>query len=336
MIVTACGGDDGDSADGDSQSDPTEVAEPTAAPTPTPPADDIDETDLGTRPVVIVGDRPAPVDLEITDIVEGDGAVAAAGDNVITNYVGVLHSTGLEFDASWDSGQPLQFILGEGNVIDGWDQGIEGMAVGGRRELAIPAELAYGSTGSGSGRIGPDEPLIFVVDLVGLVPADDAQPDVEVPDEPADELVTDDLVVGTGDPATPGDLVYIHYVGAAQSTGEVFDSSWGRGLDATIPFVLGTGLIHEGLEQGIEGMAVGGRRRIVVPAELAYGDTSAGNGAIAPGETLVFVVDLVGRVEGEPLPDAFDVTPEDDGTDTGEVADPTDTPAAEDEEPAEE
>ncbi|KJY43997.1 peptidylprolyl isomerase [Streptomyces sp. NRRL B-1568] len=108
-----------------------------------------------------------PADLEITDIWEGDGAVAKAGDFVKVHYVGVAFSTGEEFDASWNRGSALEFKLGAGQVIAGWDQGIQGMKVGGRRKLVIPAHLAYGDRGAG-GAIAPGETLIFVCDLMGV------------------------------------------------------------------------------------------------------------------------------------------------------------------------
>ncbi|MEU8979707.1 FKBP-type peptidyl-prolyl cis-trans isomerase [Streptomyces sp. NPDC048309] len=108
-----------------------------------------------------------PADLEIKDIWEGDGPVAKAGDFVKVHYVGVAFSTGEEFDASWNRGTPLEFQLGVGQVISGWDQGVQGMKVGGRRQLIIPAHLAYGDRGAG-GRIAPGETLIFVCDLVSV------------------------------------------------------------------------------------------------------------------------------------------------------------------------
>ena len=109
----------------------------------------------------------APTDLEITDLVEGDGPEAASGSTVSVHYVGVAHSTGEEFDASYNRGQPLDFPLGAGRVIAGWDQGVAGMKVGGRRRLVIPPHLAYGDRGAG-GVIKPGETLIFVVDLVDV------------------------------------------------------------------------------------------------------------------------------------------------------------------------
>jgi peptidylprolyl isomerase len=316
LIAGACGGDDddavsvgtddgvsesGDTDDGAASDDATgddssagddEAAEPTAVPTPTP-APETDNTDLTLKPLIVVPDLPVPDELQITDVVVGTGEEAAADDFLIMQYVGVSYSNGLQFDASWDRGQPFSFTLGAGNVIKGWDDGIAGMAVGGRRQLVIPPEQAYGENGSGSGSIGPDETLIFMVDLLGVVPAELEKPDVEVPAEPATELVINDLVEGEGEVAEAESVVWVHYVGVGQSTGEQFDASWDRGRDQAIPFVLGVGQVIAGWDQGIEGMKVGGRREIIIPADLAYGEAGAGDGVIAPNETLVFVVDLI-------------------------------------------
>ncbi|MGW3241265.1 FKBP-type peptidyl-prolyl cis-trans isomerase [Streptomyces sp. NPDC001070] len=108
-----------------------------------------------------------PADLVIRDIWEGDGAEAKAGQNVTVHYVGVAFSTGEEFDASWNRNSPFTFPLGGGRVIKGWDQGVQGMKVGGRRELTIPAHLAYGNQ-SPTPLIKPGETLIFVVDLLSV------------------------------------------------------------------------------------------------------------------------------------------------------------------------
>ena len=118
-----------------------------------------------TKPEIDFPGGDAPADLVIEDLVLGDGVEAKAGDSISAHYVGVAHSTGEEFDASWNRGAPLDFRLGVGQVIKGWDDGIAGMKVGGRRKLTIPANLAYGDRGAG-GAIKPDETLIFVVDLV--------------------------------------------------------------------------------------------------------------------------------------------------------------------------
>ena len=117
------------------------------------------------KPEIDFPDGPPPTELQITDVTEGDGAEATAGSTVSVHYVGVAHSTGEQFDASYDRGSPLQFRLGVGQVIAGWDQGVQGMKVGGRRRLVIPPHLGYGDRGAG-GVIKPGETLIFVVDLV--------------------------------------------------------------------------------------------------------------------------------------------------------------------------
>jgi peptidylprolyl isomerase len=119
-----------------------------------------------TKPDVAVPSGPPPKKLVTRDIEEGTGATATAGDEVSVQYVGVDYKTGKEFDASWDRGEPFTFKLGAGEVIAGWDQGIEGMKVGGWREMIIPPSLAYGSQGKGS--IAPNSTLVFVVDLLAV------------------------------------------------------------------------------------------------------------------------------------------------------------------------
>lgn len=119
------------------------------------------------KPVIDRVAGPPPSDLVIDDITVGDGPQAAPGQTVEVHYVGVSYSTGAEFDASWNRGRPLSFKLGVGRVIPGWDQGVAGMKVGGRRKLTIPPHLAYGDRGAG-GVIQPGETLIFVVDLLSV------------------------------------------------------------------------------------------------------------------------------------------------------------------------
>ncbi len=120
-----------------------------------------------TKPDVEVPGGPPPKQLEVEDITEGDGAEAQEGDSVTVEYVGVSYSTGKEFDSSWERAEPFTFTLGGGQVIKGWDEGIVGMKVGGRRQLIIPPDLAYGKQGAPPD-IGPNETLVFVVDLVDV------------------------------------------------------------------------------------------------------------------------------------------------------------------------
>ena len=161
LALAACGDDDEEgSAAGTGTSASTAPAEtqPEAA------GDGEISKDTKTKPAIPQPTGEPPAELESEDIVKGTGATAAAGDNVTVQYVGVNFSNGAEFDASWDRGQPFEFTLGSGQVIPGWDQGVEGMKEGGRRKLTIPSELAYGPQGSPPA-IGPDETLVFVIDL---------------------------------------------------------------------------------------------------------------------------------------------------------------------------
>jgi peptidylprolyl isomerase len=120
------------------------------------------------RPQIDKPDGDIPFELVVEDIVVGDGAEAKQGSKVSVHYVGVAFRTGEEFDASWNRGQPFEFRIGKGQVIAGWDAGVEGMKVGGRRKLTIPSALAYGARGAGAGVIQPHEPLVFVVDLLDV------------------------------------------------------------------------------------------------------------------------------------------------------------------------
>ena len=132
----------------------------TAAKTPT-------SGPLATEPKVTPPTGPAPTKLETKDLIVGTGPEAKPGQSVTVNYVGVLYTGGKEFDASWKRKEPFTFVLGKGQVIAGWDQGVAGMKVGGRRELIIPAPLGYGAKGSPPS-IPPNSALVFVVDLLGV------------------------------------------------------------------------------------------------------------------------------------------------------------------------
>jgi peptidylprolyl isomerase len=122
---------------------------------------------IGTKPTLTVPSGNPPTTLQKKDLIVGKGAEAATGKKVTVQYVGVHFSNKKQFDASWDNGQPFPFTLGAHNVIKGWDEGVPGMKVGGRRQLVIPPDLAYGPNGYPP-VIGPNETLVFVVDLVSV------------------------------------------------------------------------------------------------------------------------------------------------------------------------
>lgn len=163
-LLAACGGSSSSSSIGvgdENKSDEAliKAGETPVAKTPT-------TGPLATEPKVTPPSGPAPTKLEKKDLIVGTGKEAKAGDTVTVNYVGVLYKGGKEFDASWKRKEPFQFKLGQGQVIKGWDEGVAGMKVGGRRELVIPSELAYGKNGSPP-TIPANAPLVFVIDLLG-------------------------------------------------------------------------------------------------------------------------------------------------------------------------
>jgi peptidylprolyl isomerase len=122
---------------------------------------------MSSKPEVVIPDTAPSYQLELEDITVGDGDEATKGDVVEVHYVGVSWKSGNQFDASWDRGDTFKFGLGKGQVIRGWDEGVAGMKVGGRRRITIPPDMAYGARGAG-GVIGPNETLVFVVDLIGV------------------------------------------------------------------------------------------------------------------------------------------------------------------------
>jgi peptidylprolyl isomerase len=139
----------------------TPTATTPTATTPKPPSP------LSKKPAVTVPKGPAPKSLVVKDLIKGNGPAAKDGSKITVNYVGALYKNGKEFSSTWSAGQPFTTTLVSGGVIPGWVKGIPGMKVGGRRELIIPAALAYGKAGSGS-TIPPNSPLVFVVDLLGV------------------------------------------------------------------------------------------------------------------------------------------------------------------------
>ncbi len=229
-----------------------------------------------------------PSGLQYEDVVPGTGATAQSGQSVTVHYTGWLHDAaapngrGRKFDSSKDRGDPFEFDLDAGMVIRGWDEGVQGMQVGGKRVLTIPPELGYGARGAG-GVIPPNATLVFEVELL------------PTPERPSLQMT--DVVQGSGATAEAGHSVTVHYTGwlfdetAPQQRGRKFDSSKDRG--DPFEFDLGAGMVIQGWDQGVQGMKVGGTRVLVIPAHLGYGARGAG-GVIPPNATLVFEVDLLG------------------------------------------
>jgi peptidylprolyl isomerase len=160
LALAACGG-----GDDNEPAAKTTKQKATEQPSPSQQRDALEDT--SKRPHIPKPTGSPPRRLVKEDIVKGKGAPAKPGDTLTVQYVGVTFSTGEEFDASWDRGQPYKLALGQGDVIQGWDRGLVGMRKGGRRMLTIPPELAYGTQGYPP-LIGPNETLVFVIDLIAL------------------------------------------------------------------------------------------------------------------------------------------------------------------------
>ncbi len=279
LAATACGGSSSTQIDVAEPTTTTTTVDDEATTTAAPPADN--DAINGGKPVVEVPEGDAPVELEIIDLIDGTGKVAASGDFLSMHYVGVFHADGEQFDASWDRGATFDFRLGQQQVIQGWDDGIVGMAEGGRRLLSIPSEQAYGS--SERGGIPADSALVFVVDLVSVL----SPPTVVNAPEPVTELEVTVVDAGDGAQIVSGDILEMHYVAMAQTTGEIFDSSWDRGQ--AIQLQIGTGQGLAAWDEGIIGKNVGDTVRLVIP-EIEGVDPTIDGSTIITEVTIVSVL----------------------------------------------
>jgi len=277
LAVVACGGDDSSSGASNDESEVSVV--------PTDPADE------STEPEVVLPTE-IPTELVITDITAGEGDGAVDGDTVFVHYVGVLSADGSRFDGNFD-GEPFPVTLGQGAVIKGWDEGLLGMKVGGRRQLDIPADLAYGEAGSGDA-IPPNSAISFVVDLLVIVPAIDPDEEPEFSNlalsEALAELVTEDLIVGEGDEATAGSSVVLHLIAFRGDTGAKLVSTWGDPSPVTLTLVADGSL--PGIVEGVQGMKVGGRRILNIPYMDAFGEDGNADLELPAKTDLILVVDL--------------------------------------------
>ncbi len=238
-------------------------------------------------------------DLETTDsglmyydISEGDGEIPEEGSTVTAEFtIWVREEDGDRYIVSSADSQPISFIIGDMNVVfPGWDEGVSGMMPGGERLLVIPADLALGEQGGGD--IPPNATLVMEVELLEVVPPPEPIAMEEV--DPGDYEETDsglqyfDVVVGDGVSPEDGQIVVVHYTGWLED-GTQFDSSVERGQPFTFP--IGQGGVIAGWDEGVATMKVGGKRQLVIPSDLAYGD--GGSGPIPPGATLIFDVELL-------------------------------------------
>lgn len=209
------------------------------------------------------------------DVVTGTGAVAEPGDTVTVLYKGNLQN-GKVFDSSEDK-PPFVFVLGKGQVIKGWDDGVVGMRVGGQRMLSVPPELAYGEKAIAD-LIPAKSALIFDIKLLRV--------DKEK-DKP--EISVDEIQAGVGASAEEGKTAIVHYKGMFLN-GKVFDESYSRKLPIEVK--LGAKQVIPGFEQGLKGLKVGGKRKVTIPYALAYGEQGRPP-RIPARSTLVFELELV-------------------------------------------
>lgn len=265
LLAAACGSST-DTASEETTEAPTEESvdeTDEATPEETTEATDTGNEFNGGKPVVDIPAGDAPTDLVTEDLIVGEGNAAAAGDLLEMHYVGVLFDDGSQFDASWDRGDTFSFVLGQGRVIQGWDEGIVGMTEGSRRVLTIPPAQAYGDN-SPSPDIPNGSTLVFVVDLV----AAHSPHEVDTTTGDATELEVTVISEGDGPEVTANSAIEVLYSIAPVSTGQVEQSSWTDGQTGN--FVVGANPVEifAGWSESLVGQNVGDELRIVVPPAL--------------------------------------------------------------------
>jgi peptidylprolyl isomerase len=284
-VLVACGdGDDNGGSDAsDTLVDDVELV-PGASPTTTAAPAGVPEVSI---PAGI------PTELMVTDLVVGTGPAAAQGDTVVVDYVGVRSEDGEQFDTSYGR-EPFDVTLGAGGVIAGWDQGLVGVQTGGRRQLDIPNDLAYGEQPRGD-VIRAGDALTFVIDVRAVIPAADpadAPTDVTIPTSPGASATTfDDVVVGDGDTLATGDTGIVRLLLHRGDNGALLYNSWEQGDPLRVQ--LEDGATLPGLVTGLEGMRVGGRRIITMPPSAAFGDAGNPQMGLPAGTDVVVLADLV-------------------------------------------
>ncbi|MBL6629133.1 MAG: FKBP-type peptidyl-prolyl cis-trans isomerase [Ilumatobacteraceae bacterium] len=295
LVLNACGGDD-QSVDDANVTDVelTPASEGSADEPADAPADEPSDGASDRPDVTPPTDLPS--ELVITDIIDGTGPVVQAGDTVWVDYTGIRSEDGVEFDNSYDRGEPFRFTVGQGSVIDGWDQGLIGASAGTQRRLDIPAELAYGDQSPG-GVIRAGDALTFVIEVravVGSSTAADAPEVALTPAETVTELVVDDAIVGDGAALAIGDTAIVHLrMARADNLVQLIDT-WGDNNALLIEMV--DGFTVPGLFEGLQGMNVGGVRVLTIPAELAFGSDGAPSVGLPADTPVTIIAQLVGRL----------------------------------------
>jgi peptidylprolyl isomerase len=283
--LAACGGSE--SSETENSADITDVSlEPLSKATTT-------EVVQLERPDVAAPES-TPTELIITDIFEGTGRAVAEGDTVWVDYTGIRSEDGLEFDNSYQRGEPIAFTVGIGSVIEGWDTGLIGAKAGGQRRLDIPADMAYGDNPPG-GVIEAGDALTFMLEIRAVVATSTADdiPDINTADyPPTEELVLVDLSQGEGATIKAGDSAIVHLLIGNADSGEILFETWSEGQPTLIEVVEGYSI--PGLYEGLQGMTVGGIRAMSVPSDLAFGEEGIPDLDLAGGTPVLLVVELVG------------------------------------------
>ncbi len=309
------------SDDGEAAATPTPAATASAGATPTTSAAPA-VTDGDIAAIKVTGDDKPKVDAKLPFgvtktttrvLTAGDGKAVETGERVTIDYVGVNGKDGKEFDTSFGKTEPVTFILGDANLIKGMNTGLTGAKVGSRVLVAIPSTDGYGTAGAPDAGIGPNDTLLFVIDVKSSVKPltraegkavapkaglptvsldKDGKPTITVPKETAPtKLVVQPLITGEGAEVKKGQNITVHYTGVIWDGGKEFDSSWKNGAPAS--FAIGTGNVIPGWDKGLVGQKIGSQVLLAIPPADGYGASGQADAGIKGTDTLVFVVDIL-------------------------------------------
>jgi peptidylprolyl isomerase len=219
--------------------------------------------------------KTTPSGLKYIDHSQGVGEPTKAGDWVEVNYTGTLRADGSKFGSSHDSNEPFVYQIGGREMTEGFDEGVTGLKPGGKRKLIVPARLGYGERGAG-GNIPPNSDLVYEVELLRVI-------------KRVTRLEIDDIKIGTGDEVKKGSRVEVIYTGRLVANRKQFDTNVGK---APFAVTVGVGQLIAGFDEGLLGMRVGGKRKLSIPARLAYGTTD--HGLIPADADVEFEIEVLG------------------------------------------
>ena len=300
LVLAACGGGDDDSTSATSAVETDESAAPTTAPVAPVESDECEDAPdpadyvEGVTPTAI---RPCetPTVLQIHPVRSGTGRNAQDGDTIIVDYVGIRSEDGTIFDESYSRGIPIDFPLGRGGVIQGWDDGLIGSQAGSLVKLDVPAELAYGETPPGGG-VEAGDALSFLVEVrsvIAPVTAADAPLDLQIePSIDATEVTVTELVAGDGAVAELGDTAVVHLLIVRGDNQTVVVNTWDE--SDPVQVILADGQTIPGLFEGLPGARVGSTLVIAMPPELAFGEQGEATIGLPAGVDVIAVVEVLG------------------------------------------